>query len=166
MRSKEVGSRWLQIRGDPSVRQFLFDQARVANEFDKHIDEVLARVEVLLLGHGVFHAKLHFSTGQVTLWLLNDPLRYRVHIKEEFLDPDLCNIYRRQPYTSEALVPSLEISRVLAEFKRLRTLDNHIYLRAGSLNVVNGLVGLNFSCDGSHYLSYAEFLAHAHELYV
>jgi hypothetical protein len=54
---------------------------------------------------------------------------------------------------------------VLAEFKRLRTLDNHIYLRAGSLNVVNGLVGLNFSCDGSHYLNYAEFLARAGELY-
>ena len=77
----------------------------------------------------------------------------------------MCNIYRRQPYTNEALVPSLEIPKVLAEFKRLRALDNHIYLRAGSLNVVNGLVGLNFSCDGSHYLNYAEFLTHARELY-
>jgi hypothetical protein len=165
IKGNSMTRRWLQIRGDPSVRQFVFEQARVANEFDRHIDEVLARVEVLLLGHGVFHAKVHFSTGQVTLWLLNDPLRYRVHVKEEFLDPELCNIYRRQPYTSEALVPSPEIPRVLSEFKRLRTLDNHIYLRAGSLNVVNGLVGLNFSCDGSHYLSYAEFLARAGELY-
>jgi hypothetical protein len=54
---------------------------------------------------------------------------------------------------------------VLAEFQRLRTHDRHIYLRSGSLNVVNGLVGLNFSCDGSHYLDYADFLGHAHELY-
>ena len=158
-------SRWLQIRGDPSVRRFVFDQARVANEFDWHIEEVLARIEILLLGHGVFHAKVHFSTGQVTLWLLNDPLRYRVHVKEEFLDPELCRIYPRLPYTGEAIVPSPEISKVLAEFKCLRMLDNHIYLRAGSLNVVNGLVGLNFSCDGSHYLNYAEFLTHASELY-
>ncbi len=159
-------SRWLQIRGDPSVRQFVFEQGRVANEFDQYIDEVLARIEVLILGHGVFHAKVHFSTGQVTLWLLNDPLRYRVHIKEEFLDGELCHIYPRLSYTSEAIVPSLEIPKVLAEFKRLRAQDDHIYLRAGSLNVVNGLVGLNFSCDGSHYLNYAEFLAHARELYV
>ena len=159
-------TRWLQIRGDPSVRQLVFEQARAPNEFDKRLDEVLARVELLILGHGVFHAKLHFSTGQVTLWLLNDPLRYRVHVKEEFLDPELCRIYPCQPYTNEALVPSLEIPNVLAEFKRLRMQDNHIYLRSASLNVVNGLVGLNFSCDGSHYLNYAEFLTQAGKLYV
>ena len=158
-------SRWLQIRGDPSVRQFVFEQARVASEFDKRLDEVLARIEVLILGHGVFHAKVHFSTGQVTLWLVNDPLRYRVHVKEEFLDPDICLAYPRHPYTLEALVPSPEIPKVLAEFKRLRMLDRQIYLRSGSLNVVNGLVGLNFSCDGSHYLGYAEFLTRARELY-
>ncbi|MDO8705031.1 MAG: hypothetical protein Q7J84_08805 [Sulfuricaulis sp.] len=158
-------SRWLQIRGDPSVRRFVFDQARVANEFDRHIEEVLARIEILLLGHGVFHAKVHFSTGQVTLWLLNDPLRYRVHVTEEFLDPELCRIYPCSSYTGEAIVPSPEIPKILGEFKRLRSLDNHIYLRAGSLNVVNGLVGLNFSCDGSHYLNYADFLTHARELY-
>jgi len=159
-------SRWLQIRGDPSVCQFMFEQARVPNELDKRLDEVLARVEILILGHGVFHAKMHFSSGQVTLWLLNDPLRYRVHVKEEFLDPDICLAYPRLTYTEEALVPTPEISKVLAEFKRLRMQDNHIYLRSASLNVVNGLVGLNFSCDGSHYINYAEFLTQAIKLYV
>ena len=33
-----------------------------------------------------------------------------------------------------------------------------IYLRSASLNIVNTIVGLNFSCDGSHYLPYDEFL--------
>lgn len=165
MKSRAMRSRWLQIRGDPSVRQFVFEQARVANEFDQRIDEVLARVQALLLGHGVFHAKVHFSTGQVTLWLLSDPLRYRVHIKEEFLDPEIALAYPRQPYTEQAIVPFREIPKVLSEFKRLRAQDQHIYLRAGSLNVVNGLVGLNFSCDGSHYLGYAEFLMRARDLY-
>lgn len=165
IKGNSMSRSWLQIRGDPSVRQFVFDQARVTNEFDRHLDEVLARIEVLFLGYGIFHAKVHFSTGQVTLWLINDPLRYRVHVKEEFLDPDLCSLYPRRPYTGEAIVPSPQIARVLTEFRRLRMLDSHIYLRAGSLNVVNGLVGLNFSCDGSYYLNYAEFLSHAHELY-
>ncbi len=156
---------WLQIQGDPSVRQFVFEQARAINEFDARLDEVTSRIEALIRGHGVFHAKVHFSTGQVTLWLLSDPLRYRVHVKEEFLDPDIVLVYPRRSYTTEALVPLPEIPKVLAEFKRLRRLDHHIYLRSGSLNVVNGLVGLNFSCDGSHYLNYAEFLTHAGELY-
>jgi len=160
-----MSRRWLQIRGDPSIRQLVFEQARVSNEFDTRLDEVLERVEMLILVHGIFHAKVHFSTGQVTLWLLSDPLRYRVHIKEEFLDPEFNLAYPRIPYTEEALVPSPEIPRVLAEFKRLRMQDDQVCLRAASLNVVNGLVGLNFSCDGSDYLSDAEFLTHAGELY-
>lgn len=54
---------------------------------------------------------------------------------------------------------------MLGEFKRLHTLDHQIYLRAGSLNVVNGLVRLAFSRDGSHYLNYAEFLTYAAQAY-
>jgi len=157
---------WLQIRGDPSVRQFVFEQERVANEFDARIDDVLRRVECLLKEHGVFHAKVHFSSGQVTLWLLHDPLRYRVHVKEEFLDPNLCLAYPRVSYAQMAVVPTTAIPLVLAEFKRLRSMDPQMYLRSGSINVVNGLVGLNFSCDGSHYLGYSEFLVRARELYV
>ena len=156
-------TRRLQIRGESAARRFVSRQARMANEFDDRIDEVLARVEALILGHGVFHAKVHFCTGQVTLWLLSDPLRYRVHVKEEFLDPDIVLAYPPVPYTAEAVVPSPEIPNVLAGFKRLRAPDRRIYLRSGSLNVVNGLVGLNFSCDGSHYLGYAEFLTCARD---
>jgi hypothetical protein len=161
-----MSQQWLQIRGDPSVRQFVFEQARVTNEFDRRIDEVLARVELLIREHGAFHAKVHFSTGQVTLWLHNDPLRYRVHIKEEFLDPEIFLAYPHLPYTEEALVPTPEITKVLAEFKRLRLLDDQIYLRSGSINVVNGLVGLNFSCDGSYYLNYVEFLTSARDMHL
>lgn len=160
-----MAQRWLQIRGDPSIREFVFYQVRTGNEFDRRLDEVLERVERLLREHGVFHAKVHFSTGQVTLWLLDDPLRYRVHVKEEFLAPDFCLAYPQRPYPQQAVVPPEAVPRVLGEFKRLRTLDEHIYLRAGSLNVVNGLVGLNFSCDGSHYLPYEDFLAKAEDLY-
>lgn len=156
---------WLQIRGDPSVRRFLFEQQRVHNEFDEQLDAVIQRAEHLLQEHGVFHAKVHFSSGQVTLWLLDDPLRYRVHVKEEFLDPDFCTRYPAAPYPTQAIVPADAIRPVLAEFKRLRSQDDNIYLRSGSLNLINGYVGLNFSCDGSHYLDYREFLARAGEMY-
>jgi len=43
-------------------------------------------------------------------------------------------------------------------FRSLRFADENVYLRAGSLNVINGMVGLNFSCDGSHYMRFDEFL--------
>lgn len=155
---------WLQIRGDPSVRKFVFDQCRAISDFDRYMDAVLARTEHLICNHGVFHAKIHFSSSRVTLWLLDDPLRYRVHVSEEFLAPKFCLRFPEQPYTNQATVPREEVGRVLGELRYLRTLDNNIYLRSGSLNVVNGLVGINFSCDGSHYLDYRKFLDTAREL--
>ena len=88
-----------------------------------------------------------------------------MHIREEFLAADICLTYPRQPYPGEALVYSQEISKVLAEFKRWLMLDQHIYLRSGSLNMTNGFVGLKFSCEGSHYLNCAEFITHARDLY-
>jgi hypothetical protein len=48
---------------------------------------------------------------------------------------------------------------VLNRFRELRFIDENIYLRSGSLNIFNGMVGLNFSCDGSHYMPWSDFLS-------
>ena len=41
----------------------------------------------------------------------------------------------------------------------LRIVDTTIYLRTASINIFNGMVSLTFSCDGSHYMRFDEFLA-------
>lgn len=43
--------------------------------------------------------------------------------------------------------------------------DEVIYLRTSSINVYNGLVSLTFSCDGSHYMTYDEFLGKEKEFW-
>ena len=73
----------------------------------------------------------------------------------------MCREYPRIPCTVEALVPTVGIPKLLIGFIRLRMQDSQIHLLAVSLNVVNGLVGLNFSCDVSYYLNDAGFLTHA-----
>ncbi len=55
-------------------------------------------------------------------------------------------------------MPADKIMPVFELFKTLRFADENVYLRAGSLNLINGMVGLNFSCDGSHYMRFDEFL--------
>ncbi|HEY9149394.1 MAG TPA: hypothetical protein VIQ75_01225, partial [Gammaproteobacteria bacterium] len=45
------------------------------------------------------------------------------------------------------------------QFKALRLADDTIYLRSASLNIMNGMLGLTFSCDGSHYMPVQDFLA-------
>ena len=50
------------------------------------------------------------------------------------------------------------MSSILERFKYLRMVDENIYLRQASINLYNGMINLTFSCDGSHYMSYEEFL--------
>ena len=54
---------------------------------------------------------------------------------------------------------------VLERLIVLRLADDYFYLRSGSLNVINGRVGLTFSCDGSYYLDAREFLARDDEFW-
>jgi len=149
---------WRQVKGDPAIRSGLFSQQRVESAMDAKIDDVLALVEELILAHGVFHAKLHFSSSRATLWLVDNPFVYHILNYDELSNPDICLAYRRQQYFEKAIAPPEIIPQVLQQFKALRFADETIHLRAASLNVVNGMVGLNFSCDGSHYMSHEEFL--------
>lgn len=155
----DSGSRWKQYRGDPAIREGLFEQTRVRSAMDDAFNETFAQVESLMSGHGVFHAKLHFSSSRVTLWLYTDPYRYRVLSLDELVGPMPWHDYPSTPYPPNALVEPQHIRPVLEMFRILRFADEQIYLRSGSLNLINGMVGLNFSCDGSHYICAEEFLA-------
>jgi len=149
---------WKQVKGDPAIRSGLFSQQRVESAMDSKIDDVLSLVEELILVQGVFHAKLHFSSSRATFWLVDNPYDYQILSFAELSDPDICLAYRHQQYFEKATVDPKKIPQIFQQFKALRFADETIYLRSASLNVVNGMVGLNFSCDGSHYMHYDEFL--------
>lgn len=151
-------SGWRQVKGDPAIRAGLFAQTRSDSAMDRHIDDVHDIVTELLTSRGVFHAELYYSASRATLWLDDDPRRYRVHVLQEIIDPAVCLAYPARPYPSEALVDSAQIPAVLARFRQLRLTDQTVYLRSGSLNLINGAVALNFSCDGTHYLPAQAFL--------
>jgi len=149
---------WVQMKGDPAIRGGLFAQQRVESPMDVRIDEVLDLMTELVAVHGVFHAKLHFSSSRATLWLVDDPFRYRILDIEDLTDPGICLAYPRHPYPEDAMIPLARIGELFRTFRALRFMDETIYLRAGSVNIFNGMIGLNFSCDGSHYMPWSEFL--------
>ncbi len=151
--------KWRQIKGDPSIRGTLFQQTRTISAMDRHIDQVLDVVESLITEQGIFHAKLHFSSSRATLWPYSDPYHYRLHVLDEIITPKVCLAYEKMVYPTDANVSADKVSKILNGFKLLRDADENIYLRAASLNVMNGLVGLNFSCDGSHYMPADEFIS-------
>jgi hypothetical protein len=150
---------WRQVKGDPAIRGTLFQQTRVESPMDRNMQNALSILEELLTERGVFQCQIHFSSSQATIWTIDDPLRYRILDQEVLMDPDICLLYPSRPYPDEARIPRAEIIRILDAMHGLRNVDNNIYLRTASVNIFNGMVSLTFSCDGSHYMHYDEFLA-------
>ena len=151
-------NKWLQIKGDPSIRQFLFQQERIESLFDSDIDSIHKIVKSLLLEKGVFHVKIHYSSSQLTTWFCDDAYRYRVYVREEVLEPGFIDQFRDQALGH--LKPVLDLKdtqHILNEFRRLRTTDSTIYLRNASINLINGMIGMTFSCDGAHYIDHKTF---------
>ena len=147
-----------QVKGDPAIRGMLFQQCRVDSPMDRNIEKALAILEELLTQCGVFQCQIHFSSSQATIWTVDDPFRYRILDHEALSDPDICLVYPARPYPADAAIPASDIARVLARLRALRLADENIYLRTSSINVFNGMVSLTFSCDGSHYMRWDEFL--------
>lgn len=150
---------WQQYKGDPAIRGTVFLQERTPSAMDKVLDEAMDIITELMQHHGVFHCKIHFSSSRVSFWSVDDPYEYTIHTIDELIDPDVCLAYPRRPRFERIQVSNGDIARILDLFKALRNADDTIYLRSSSLNLINGMVGLTFSCDGSHYLHYREFLA-------
>lgn len=150
---------WRQVKGDPAIRGTLFMQSRVESPMDRNMSQALSILEEMLTERGVFHTQIHFSSCQSIIWTLEDPLRYRILDHEALMDPDICLVYPPHLYPDEAVIPGNEIARILNAMKILRSIDNNIYLRSSSINIFNGMVSLTFSCDGSHYMHYEEFLS-------
>jgi hypothetical protein len=121
-------------------------------------------MDELLQSRGVFHMELHFSSSRATLWLYDDSYHYRIHTLDEL--NDACLAYPARPYPKKAVISADSIPKIFKQFKILRFADETIYLRSASLNIINGMVALNFSCDGSHYIPAEEFLSRGEQFWL
>lgn len=154
----EEPSHWIQIKGDPSIRSTVFQQIRTESQLDRNVEQAFSILEELFEERGVFQAVIHFSSSRATVWFVDDPYRYRILTHEALADPDICLAYPVQPYPADALMPRSSIEPVLNAMRQLRVADETIYLRSASINIFNGMISLTFSCDGSHYMRYDEFI--------
>ena len=149
---------WRQIKGDPAIRSLVFQQTRVESPLDLNLEQVFVILEEMLTERGVFQAQIHFSSSQATIWTERDPYRYNILDIDALTDPDICLVYPRQAYPAQAVIPADRIAAILDTLGKLRMADENLYLRLASINIFNGMISLTFSCDGSHYMPYDEFL--------
>lgn len=156
---------WRQIKGDPEIRSNLFNQTRANSAMDKSIDTVHNIAVELLNELGAFHLKLHYASSRATIWTIDNPYNYHVHVLEEITSPDICLLYPKKKYPVDAKVTQEQVKDVFGKFKHMRFMDDNLYLKTASLNIMNGTIGLSFSCDGNHYLSVEDFLENFEDTY-
>ena len=149
---------WRQIQGDPAIRDTVFHQCRIESLLDRNMEPACAILEELMTERGMFQGVIHFSSSRATIWLVDDPFRYRILDHEALSDPDVCLLYPHRPYPVNALMPRERIRDTLSGMRQLRKADEMLYLRSASINIFNGMLSLTFSCDGTHYMSWREFL--------
>ncbi|MGF1547631.1 MAG: hypothetical protein ACFCUG_09905 [Thiotrichales bacterium] len=154
----EEPGHWRQVKGDPSIRSGVMYQCRVESPMDRNLDRALAILQELLTERGVFQCLVHFSSSQFTIWTAADPFRYRILDQEALSDPDICLVFPVQSYPPDAALPLADVPRILETLRALRMADENIYLRMASINLFNGMISVTFSCDGTHYMRYDEFL--------
>jgi len=122
------------------------------------VDRVHAIVQSLLTRQGAFHVKIHYSSNQLTCWFCDDAYRYRVYVSDGVLGGDFLEHF---PSLSVAhlkpLLHAADVPMILKEFKILRLTYKIIYLRNASINLVDGMIGMTFSCDGAHYIDHKTF---------
>ena len=149
---------WRQIKGDPAIRGTVFQQCRVNSLMDNNLQTACAIIEELITERGMFQGVSHYSSSRATIWFVDDPFRYRILDAEALSDPDICMLYPACPYPEDALIPAERVCSILRGMSKLRLADETLYLRSSSINIFNGMISLTFSCDGTHYMSWEEFL--------
>ncbi|MCG6938263.1 MAG: PDC sensor domain-containing protein [Gammaproteobacteria bacterium] len=154
----EESGEWRQIKGDPAIRSGVFQQCRIESPMDKNIAVACAIIQELITERGMFQTVIHFSSSRATGWFMSDPYRYRIFDSEALSDPDICLLHPAQKYPDNALIPRKRIKSILNAMQKLRLTDETFYLRSASINIFNGMISLTFSCDGSHYMLWDEFL--------
>jgi hypothetical protein len=152
--------RMQKLQSDPIPSGKLFALSRVNSPVDQNIDYLIYVLSTLMQEHGIFHCKLHFASACASLWSVDAPLNYQVLSVSELLVPDLFLRYPKRSYDCHTQLEVDKIPLVFAQLKALRQADDTVYLRSGSVNIINGRIGLTFSCDGSHYMRADEFLNH------
>ena len=80
----------------------LFQQTRAPSLLDKHIDAVHDLMVRLMQGQGVFHIRIHYSSGRCSLWRWTTATITACTAWMVIIDPDICLAYPLREYPTAA----------------------------------------------------------------
>jgi len=76
----------ISIKGDPTMRETVFDRERRDSPMDKVLSELTDKLQTLLIERCVSEVSLHFNSGEIRLTSIFDPFNYEVHPANKLID--------------------------------------------------------------------------------
>jgi hypothetical protein len=149
---------WLHNKSDRALRNALAQQTRKESDLDKALDQTLGILADLITQRGIFQCQIDFSSSQISLWRTSDPFNYYVIDHVLANNSEISRNFPTDDYPANAAIAKERIVEILDKLKILRLKNENIYLRRASINIINGMIGLTFSCDGSNQIQYDQFL--------
>jgi len=76
----------VSIKGDPTMRETVFDRERRESPMDKVLPELMPKLQALLTERNVSEISLHFNSGEIRLTSIFDPFNYEIHPANKLID--------------------------------------------------------------------------------
>jgi len=76
----------VSIKGDPSLRESVFDRQRYESAVDKVLPGLIPKLKILLLERSVTELFLQFNSGEIRLTSIFDPFNYEIHPANKLID--------------------------------------------------------------------------------
>jgi len=160
------------IKGDPSIRESVLMRKRYTSKVDTVFEELEPLLEDLMLNRGIYRIFVGFNSGEVRTNSIFDPLRQEVHDAEKLSDTHLYatlraskqykamptywqNILNRRSDKWQPLEPE-NIPHILSTVRKLREIEEY-YLRNITICIVQGIVRMQFNCDGTQIIDAHNF---------
>ena len=107
------------IKGDPSLRDTIFQRKRYDSILDKEYPKLQKKFEDILLNRGIYRVFIAFNSGEIRTGSIFDPLREEIHTAEQFLIPGYI----------ERHFPNIDYETKIKEIRKL-----YHYLKHGTIN--------------------------------
>jgi len=136
---------------------YFSDANLTSNHFDNRLDELVAITKDLIINKGVFHLAIHFSSSQLICWTFDNPYSYQIYQAEEIFSDGFMHHFASLELKLHSDIKKDQVLPILKSLRTLREQPNGSELRNASIHMINGYIGVNFSCDDTRYINFKDF---------
>ena len=122
--------------------------------FDSNLDKLMEIVHELIMKKGVFHINIHFSSSQLVCWTLDNPFSFQIYTADEVFSSGFMRLFSPLESKLHTCIGKDQVRAILESLKWLRGKREGSELRNASIHMINGYIGLGFSCDDTRYINF------------